>query len=36
MAKNDYFVVAYRILTYLYECFKAGEKPDIDFFGTPQ
>lgn len=34
MAKNDYFVVAYRILTYLYECFKAGEKPDIDFYGA--
>ena len=34
MAKNDYFVVAYRILTYLYECFKAGEKPNIDFYGA--
>lgn len=34
MAKNDYFVVAYRILAYLYECFKAGEKPDIDFYGA--
>ena len=34
MAKNDYFVVAYRILTYLYECFKAGERPDIDFYGA--
>lgn len=34
MAKNDYFVIAYKILTYLYECFKAGEKPDINFFGA--
>ncbi len=33
MAKNDYFVISYRILTYLYECFKAGEKPNIDFYG---
>lgn len=24
MAKNDYFVIAYRILSYLYECFQAG------------
>lgn len=31
MAKNDYFVIAYRILTYLYECFKSGEKPDTGF-----
>lgn len=34
MAKNDYFVITYRILTYLYECFKTGEKPDTDFFGA--
>lgn len=33
MAKNDYFVVVYRILTYLYECFKAGERPDPELFG---
>lgn len=25
MAKNDYFVITYQILTYLYECFKARE-----------
>ncbi len=24
MAKNDYFVIAYRILAYLYECMKNG------------
>lgn len=34
MAKNDYFVVAYRILTYLYGCFKTGEKPDTSIFGA--
>ena len=32
MAKDDYFVIAYRILTYLYECFKAGERPDSEFY----
>ena len=30
MAKDDYFVLAYRILSYLYACFKAGERPDMD------
>ena len=30
MAKDDYFVLAYRILSYLYACFKAGEQPDMD------
>lgn len=34
MAKNDYFVVAYRILMYLYSCFKEGEKPDTSIFGV--
>lgn len=34
MAKNDYFVIAYRILTYLYECFQAGERPDIVMFNA--
>lgn len=24
MAKNDYFVIMYRILTYMYECLKEG------------
>lgn len=33
MAKDDYFVLAYRILHYLYECFKAGEKADAELFG---
>lgn len=33
VAKNDYFVIVYRLLTYLYSCFKAGETPDISLFG---
>ncbi|MDR2977549.1 MAG: YjcQ family protein [Streptococcaceae bacterium] len=28
MAKDDYFVVAYKILTYLYQCLKRGDKPE--------
>ena len=30
MASNDYFVVIYYILKYLYECMKSGVKPDED------
>lgn len=30
MAKDDFFVIAYRILAYLYACMKAGEIPDDD------
>ena len=30
MAKNDFHVVAYRILQYLYECMKAGQDPEVD------
>ena len=33
MAKNNYFVLVYRILTYLYECFQTGEKAELDRFG---
>lgn len=33
MAKDDYFVVAYRILRYLHECFKTGERAGLDMFG---
>ena len=31
MAKDDYFVIAYRILAYLYECLKVGEQPDTGY-----
>jgi hypothetical protein len=34
MAKDDYFVIAYRILAYLYACLKAGETPDIDYISA--
>ncbi len=30
MARNDYFVIAYRILAYLYRCFMRGDRPNID------
>ncbi len=30
MAKNDYFVIAYRILAYLYACMKNGEKVNVN------
>ena len=26
MAQNDYFVIVYQVLKYLYECLKKGEK----------
>lgn len=29
MAKDDYFIVAYRMLCYLYACLKAGAQPDF-------
>lgn len=29
MAKNDYFVIVYQVLKYLYECLKQGEKPEL-------
>ena len=31
MARNDYFVIAYKILAYLYECLKDGEAPTADY-----
>ena len=31
MAKDDYHVIAYRILAYLYECLKEGNYPDIKY-----
>lgn len=31
MAKDDYYVIAYRILAYLYACLKAGEQVDISY-----
>ncbi len=33
MAKKGYFVMAYRILEYLYRCFMRGDRPNIDEYG---
>lgn len=30
MAKDDYFVLAYKLLRYLYRCLKEGERADWD------
>lgn len=32
MSKDDYFVIVYQVLKYLYECLKSGEKPDKEQF----
>ena len=29
MAKNDYYVLVYRVLMYLYNCLKKGEDVDV-------
>ena len=34
MAKNDYFEIAYKILTYLYECFQAGVEPKLSKYSA--
>lgn len=31
MARDDYFVIVYQVLKYLYDCLKKGEKPDRRF-----
>ena len=31
MAKDDYYVIAYRILAYLYACLKEGTHPDMSY-----
>ena len=31
MAKDDYFVILYVLLDYLYTCIKSGENPDLNF-----
>lgn len=36
MAKNDYFVLAYRILIYLYACLKDGGTPDISVISAEE
>ena len=34
MAKDDYFVIVYKILTYFYECLKAGKKPQAEDYAA--
>ena len=29
MTKDDYFVIVYKILTYLYECIKTGQSINV-------
>lgn len=29
MARDDYFVIVYQVLKYLYDCLKKGEKPEL-------
>lgn len=31
MAKDDYFVLAYKFLRHLYDCLKEGRQPDRDY-----
>lgn len=34
MPKNDYFEIAYKILSYLYDCFREGARADISVYGA--
>ena len=31
MSKTDYFVIIYKILSYLYDCLKEDKKPSMDY-----
>lgn len=31
MANNDYHVIVYKVLKYLYECLKSGNKPSLEY-----
>ena len=33
MAKDDYYVIVYQILSYLYQCLKNGEEPEEKMLG---
>lgn len=35
MARDDYFVIVYQLMKYLYECLKRGEKPEVALAGEP-
>ena len=34
MAKDDYFVIVYQLLKYLYDCLKTGEKPEQELLSA--
>ena len=34
MAKDDYFVIAYKILKYFYTCLKSDQDPDINMYNA--
>ncbi len=34
MAKDDYFVIVFKILCYLYDCLKHGKTPDMEYLST--
>ena len=34
MAKNDYHVIVYKILSYFYECLKAGKQPQSEDYAA--
>ena len=34
MAKDDYFVIAYRLLKYLYDCLKRGKPPNVEVLSS--
>ena len=34
MAKDDYFVIVYRLLKYLYDCLKKSSKPNAEVLIT--
>lgn len=36
MANDDYFVIVYRLLKYLYSCLKRGEKPEKAFLSKDE
>lgn len=34
MAKDDYYVIVYKILSYLYKCLKSGERPNLEYLNN--
>ncbi len=36
MSRDDYFVIVYQVLKYLYDCLKKGERPDKDLLNEDE